>query len=304
MTNVFAIIVTYNAMRRNWIDKCLQSLQQSSVPVTPVVVDNGSSDGTRDHVPTCYPQAVWLPQEQNLGFGQANNVGMVYALNHNATHVLLLNQDAWVQPDTIGLLLKAGSETDMLLSPMQLNGDGTALDAMFSNTLKLSDNHLLDDMILGHALQPFYPTVMFAAACWFMPISIIEKVGGFNPLFFHYGEDDNYYGRTKYHGFKSAIVPFARINHDRELHGNIKLFNKNRLRRDLLVILCDINLSLLGRMKKLLHKLVMCYHQDLPARQYKIGGFTLALAWILSRYPTIHASRKQEKKTGRTWLLK
>ena len=62
--NIFAIIVTYNAMRRNWAERCLQSLQESTVPVTPIVIDNGSTDGTRDYVPSQQPTVVWLPQEK------------------------------------------------------------------------------------------------------------------------------------------------------------------------------------------------------------------------------------------------
>lgn len=43
-----AIIVTYNAMR--WIDKCLDSLLTSTIPVDIFVKDNGSTDGTIDHI--------------------------------------------------------------------------------------------------------------------------------------------------------------------------------------------------------------------------------------------------------------
>ena len=71
-------------MHRGWIDRCLKSLSDSTVPVIPVIIDNGSADGTRDHIPTHYPDSIWLPQEKNLGFGQANNLGIKYALEHNA----------------------------------------------------------------------------------------------------------------------------------------------------------------------------------------------------------------------------
>ena len=99
--NIFAVIVTYNAMHRNWADRCLQSLEESSVPVTSIFVDNCSVDGTRDYIPSRYPQVVWLPQDHNLGFGQANNVGIRYALNHGADYVLLLNQDAALSTDAL-----------------------------------------------------------------------------------------------------------------------------------------------------------------------------------------------------------
>ena len=81
---IYAIIVTYNAMQRGWIDRCMQSLQASTVLATPIIVDNGSTDGTREHIPATYSDIIWMPQDRNLGFGQANNVGIRYALEHNA----------------------------------------------------------------------------------------------------------------------------------------------------------------------------------------------------------------------------
>ena len=82
--NIYTIIVTYNAMQKQWIDRCLKSLENSTIQTTAIIIDNNSTDGTRDYVPTKYPAAIWLPQEKNLGFGQANNVGIKWAMEHNA----------------------------------------------------------------------------------------------------------------------------------------------------------------------------------------------------------------------------
>ena len=68
-TKIYVIIVTYNAMQ--WMDRCLGSLRLSSVPLTPVVIDNGSTDETVAYIRTHFPEAVLLPQEQNLGFASS-----------------------------------------------------------------------------------------------------------------------------------------------------------------------------------------------------------------------------------------
>ena len=44
----------------------------------------------------------------------------------------------------------------------------------------------------------------------------LEIVGGFNPVFFHYGEDSNYLHRLWYKKLKLGVVPNTRIFHDRE----------------------------------------------------------------------------------------
>ena len=113
--NIFTIIVTYNGHK--WVDFCLGSLRASTVQTIPLVIDNGSTDGTLDYIREHYPEAVLFPQEKNLGFGQANNVGIRYALAHGADYCLLLNQDAAISADSIELML-AQSDGESLLSPI------------------------------------------------------------------------------------------------------------------------------------------------------------------------------------------
>lgn len=40
---IYTIIVTYNAMQRNWINRCMESLSKSTVKTTPIIIDNGST---------------------------------------------------------------------------------------------------------------------------------------------------------------------------------------------------------------------------------------------------------------------
>ena len=127
---IYAIIVTYNAMRRGWIDRCLNSLYASTIPVTVIVVDNLSTDGTRDHVPEKYPDVIWMPQDKNLGFGQANNIGIQYALEHNADYVLLLNQDAALHHEALQLMLNE-ADGRSLVTPTHYNGKGDRLACLF-----------------------------------------------------------------------------------------------------------------------------------------------------------------------------
>lgn len=302
MIKIYTIIVTYNAMRRDWITRCLESLAKSTVQMTAVVVDNGSTDGTREYVPAQYPQAVWLPQERNLGFGQANNLGIRYALEHDADYVLLLNQDATLAPDAIERML-AASDGKSLLSPLHLNGDGTALDFMFHSTIRTTrQSPLLDDLLLRLPLKPSYETGEICAACWFMPAALIRKIGGFNPLFFHYSEDNNYFHRMVYHGVNTLVVPSATMCHDRKVWGNAKAFHHQLVYRDLLLEACNINHSFLRCCTGFLRILARCYVYDLRRQQYKPGSYTIGLLRCLGKARVIARSRKAEKREGANWL--
>ena len=185
---IYTIIVTYNG--RHWVDFCLGSLRKSSIQTIPLVIDNCSTDETLDYIRDHYPETILFPQKKNLGFGQANNVGIRYALSHNADYVLLLNQDAAIAPDTIELML-AQSDGQSLLSPIHMNGDGTRLDNHFRDGTLAKCKELLNDTFASTP-KDSYECGEVCAACWFIPQKILQDIGGFNPLFFHYSEDNNY----------------------------------------------------------------------------------------------------------------
>lgn len=210
--NIFAIIVTYNGI--NWIDKCLNSIiHQCQV----VVVDNNSTDNTLDYIKLNFPTVKLLPQTKNHGFGVANNLGISYAIQNNADGVFLLNQDAFTQPNCINNLVSAYKQNTKfgIISPIHLNGDGSAVDHSFLKiTSPFNASSLISDLIVGHFSKSIYEINFINAAAWFIPKDVFYKVGGFDPLFFLYGEDDNYCQRILFHGFRIGIIPSTTIYHD------------------------------------------------------------------------------------------
>ena len=297
--NIFAIIVTYNGMR--WLKRCLDSLRGSSVAVVPVVVDNNSSDGSAGFVREFYPEAVVFQQDKNIGFGQANNVGFRYAIDNNADFVLLLNQDASLEKDALQRMIDA-SDGESMLSPVHLNGYGTRLDPQFKNSLLISNNGLLDDLIVNNC-KSTYVTREVCAACWLMPISLIKKIGGFNPLFFHYGEDNNYLQRLDYHNIKTKVVVGAFMCHDREnLFGNQKAFYKDWVYRQMLNVATDINLTWKNRRKAYFRLLKDCYFAKLSKGHYVLGMFLVSRVRIILKSRMIRKSKHQDMQKNTNWL--
>jgi GT2 family glycosyltransferase len=198
-----------------WLSKCLESTK----PYAVVVVDNNSKDDTVNFIKSNYPGVNLLQQSKNLGFGQANNLGMSYALKQGADYVFLLNQDAYLEKDTIEKLVEVHNKTDHfgILSPIHLNGRGSRLDQQFSHYLNYTCNKdFFSDYVLNKTRMQVYQVPYVNAAGWLLSRECIEKVGGFDPIFFHYGEDINYCQRVIYHGFKIGVVPEAKLLHDRE----------------------------------------------------------------------------------------
>ncbi len=206
---VLVIIVSYNFER--WIARCLHSLRQSEHPVDTLVIDNASQDRTVAIIEQQYPEVRLIRNQKNLGFGGANNIGLQIALREGYDAVFLLNQDAWIDNQTIGTLLELSKQYPAygILSPVHLTGKGDQLDRGFATYANLqSVNHLPGSPIIK---APF-----INAAFWMIPTSVLRMVGGFSPLFYHYGEDKDYINRLKFHGYLLGYSSNVFGCHDRE----------------------------------------------------------------------------------------
>ncbi len=211
--NVYVIIVTYNAT--HWLGKCLNSIPQE---YNVIIVDNGSSDKTCQFIEEQEREYILLKQNKNLGFGQANNIGISEALQLNADFVFLLNQDAYLEENTISNLLKIYFKNSNigLLSPIHLTASKNKLDKGFSNYINNSNCPDLLIDAFNNALRDYYEVPFINAAGWLIPKKTLLKIGGFDPIFFHYGEDNNYCSRLLFHSLKIVFVPNSRMVHDRE----------------------------------------------------------------------------------------
>ncbi len=210
------VIVTNNGSK--WIDTCLKSLLNSSIAVSIIVVDNCSSDSTIELIKANFQDVSLLQQKENLGFGKANNIGISLAMKKGADYVFLLNQDAWVEDKTLEKLVQAHQKEQVfgIVSPMHLNGKGDALDYNFSKFIEPSKcKKLYSDIYLNTVQDKIYNAEFVNAAAWLISKKCIDTVGGFNPSFFHYAEDNNYIQRLKFHNINVGVVPNAIIFHDR-----------------------------------------------------------------------------------------
>ena len=91
MKRIHTIIVSYNAMK--WAERCFSSLRTSAVPLSVIVVDNGSTDGTQEFITTQFPEVEFIQSAENLGFGKANNLGIEMAYKNGADFFYLMNQN-------------------------------------------------------------------------------------------------------------------------------------------------------------------------------------------------------------------
>ena len=301
---VFVIIVTYKGHR--WYDRCFTSLRESTAPIQTIVIDNASNDGTVEYIKERFPEIILIESKENLGFGRANNMGIRYALDHGCDYVFLLNQDAWIEPDTLEKLMDIHSRHPEygIIGPVQTNAEKTkVLDGVISFLINPDyvNRELFSDLMMDR-VQEIYPVAEINAAAWLLPRKTLESIGGFDPIFLHYGEDWNYLSRVLYHGMKVGITPGIQVVHDckdrvvspKEYRAS---FDKWLLQRATDIRYPDTQLDDMMRYyRKVALAKLFTFHKGTFMENWK------AYRYLHNNKDGIQKSRMKNKQIGQNWL--
>ena len=227
MPQLSIIIVNYNV--KEFVKNLLYSLEKAlrNFSAEIIIVDNASSDGSVDDIKNKFPNVTLIANEKNVGFGKANNQGLEIA---QGKYIVLLNPDTIVREDTFTKLIEFMEEnTDAgMVTCKVLNPDGTlqlacrrsypgpwvsftkvtGLSKLFPKSKLFARYNLtyLDEDKVSEVDAVSGSFMMFKK-------EVYEKVGGFDPRFFMYGEDLDLCYRVKSSGYKVYYVPVTEIIH-------------------------------------------------------------------------------------------
>lgn len=291
MAEILTIIVTYNGVQ--WIERCIRSVYASIGAASDVmVVDNGSTDGTLDWIRRNEPGVKIVQNSENLGFGAANNIGFKFAIEKEYDYVYLLNQDAWVFPETYATLLRAfegavrvGDSKVLpgILSPMQMTAGMTKMDRQFQKHCAKALEKSSDEVVAVDFVM---------AAHWMISRECLMKVGAFCPEFPHYGEDNNFIHRARYHGFCTAVVKSASAVHDRSTRRRPKAYRMNLKCINARVNVCDPNRRPFGSLIRESFKLLVMSVLHLSILPLK------GIGTMFDKYDALKEARKASRKPG------
>jgi GT2 family glycosyltransferase len=208
------IIVNWNG--EPFLERCLSALHAQTVaPHEIIVVDNASTDALLDIV-RCFPSVRLLTQNENLGFARGNNVAIA-ATSSQSDWVVLLNPDAFVEPNWLEMLLLTSNEHpdfDAFGSKLVNAANPTMLDGA-------GDAYHISGLVwrMGHgssvstnseqACEVFSPC---AAAAMYRR-SVLLEVGGFDEDYFCYVEDVDLGFRLRLAGYRCLYVPLSVAHH-------------------------------------------------------------------------------------------
>ncbi len=117
------IIISFNTKKltEDCLTSTIKSLKQAKLTWEIIVVDNVSTDGTREMLKKKFPEVRTILNQENVGFGRGNNQGIKAA---KGEYILLLNSDTVVLNTAIGKLLSfAKQHPNAFVGPKLLNLD-------------------------------------------------------------------------------------------------------------------------------------------------------------------------------------
>lgn len=222
--DISIVIVNWNTA--GMLAACLQSIRKFSdgLSLQTIVVDNNSTDGSRDIVSKGYPEVELLNSGGNLGFGRANNLALPHV---KAPLVLFLNPDTELRPGALSALQKC------LNGRPELGAVGCRLtDAsgrtqplglqVFPNPFREFVRLALYTESLGRRWPALFHWVdaekngdvlKLYGACLLVRVEVLNRIGGFDDRYFMYCEDVDFCRRIIEAGWKLYYLSEPAILH-------------------------------------------------------------------------------------------
>jgi GT2 family glycosyltransferase len=209
-------IVIPNWNGADWISECLTSLENQTLKVSIIVVDNGSIDNSVELIEKQFPAITILRNKTNLGFAGGVNTGIRYVIKQGFDAVALFNNDAvadrfWLE--SLANCLEKDPTLGAVASKL-LNSDGTKIDSTgdYYSSWGLTIARQRDEPA---EQAPSKQELVFgsSAGASLYRLSALQEIGLFDERFFAYYEDTDVSFRLQIFGWKIIFCPTAIVRH-------------------------------------------------------------------------------------------
>ncbi len=300
---VFVLVLNYESL--NDTIECIESIKYSDYTnVRFLVLDNASPDGSGKKLAAQFDKRDFVQLSANIGYAGGNNYGMRMAMEAGADYVFILNPDVRPSAATISECVRAAESDPTIgaVNPIQVCDDGDLIDKKFlTAVLKPAgfENPVYQD---GEFPKTFEVNELLGAGL-LLPAPVIARVGGFDPLYFAYGEETDLCRRLRYHGFRLVVTGNAPVRHlrtkeatgtsDRVLFLRLKGSYLGKLkdpwrsfRRSLRLVTAQFLQELLGRRRS-----------EYPFNHYPVTRIhsIRAFLWVLIHLASIRRHRRMEQ---------
>ncbi|MBS4022831.1 MAG: glycosyltransferase family 2 protein [Dethiobacter sp.] len=205
---VSIIIPVYNNLK--YTKFCLKSIwQNTSGDYEIIVVNNGSSDETKDYLKH-FSQIRAIHNQENLGFARAVNQGLSAA---RGDYIIILNNDCIVTAEWTQRLLRVAKNKNVGIVGVMSNF------ARSPQLIKVKNKNISNIPKIAQKIRKKYNNIFFYTTrvvgfCMLIKRALIEKIGGFDSRFgLGTFEDDDFSLRSSLCGYQNAIAKDVFIFH-------------------------------------------------------------------------------------------
>lgn len=220
---ILTILVNWNCARHTVA--CVRSLALLSDTHTSIlVVDNGSTDDSLQHLAEQIPEIRIIETKQNLGYAGGNNVGLRAGLAEGYEYFWILNPDVIVHERALSALLEsfsanpklgiAGSiiythNIPLLCTSQYLQFNGGGINMRTGNTFSMHTRNIFPSKEHDYNVE-------WATGCSLLVSrTLIEKIGLLPEEYFLNYEETEYCVRAERAGFEVRVNPGSIVWHER-----------------------------------------------------------------------------------------
>lgn len=298
---VYALILNYGSFDDTI--QCVETLRRLDYPnVRILVIDNASPDGSGPALGRQFDESEFLQLSTNIGYAGGNNVGIRVALAHGADYVFVVNPDIRVGQHAVShcVELMQGDRTIGAVNPIQLDGSGDRLDGKFREGIFA--RHGFAEPAVPIVTERTWDTLTLYGAALMMSRESLAKVGGFDPLFFAYGEEEDLARRIRLKGLRLVVTSAATVQHLRTKEGHTSDFVLFlRTKGAYLYALKDPSSAFhrsLGRVLTDMARDLRKQRADqYPFKQFPVTTWHVlrAIGWVALHLPEIYRHRSMER---------
>jgi len=291
---------------------CVASIRKLNYPnYKLLVIDNKSPDSSGTELQKSLPPDEYMQLEKNFGYAEGNNKGIKRAITNGSDYILIVNPDVRLPTTALQDYVDIVSADNRIaaLNSIQLQEDGMTIDNSFASLLLSQSGYAKRNYDRTDAPTLVESQSLFGAAL-FITVAAIKTAGGFDPLYFAYGEESDLCARLRMQGYKLVItnrspILHLRTNYKKTLSKRI-LFLK--LKGYYLSNLKSFEKSFIYEMKKMAKEMFLEIlfnrRKFYPFDVYKYDRklISSALFWFLIFSPVAYLHKQQEKSPGLHYL--
>ena len=182
---IAAAVVTYN--RKELLAECVGALLEQTYPVDILIIDNASTDGTRQELEEliCQGKVQYINTGANLGGAGGFHVAVKEAVSRKYDYIWLMDDDTIPEKDALSALVQALKDTKGnfgFLSSKAVWKDG--------NVCRMNEQKFLDSEVINGKKFTICRQATFVSL--FLPSRVVLQIGLPIKEFFIWGDDVEY----------------------------------------------------------------------------------------------------------------